>query len=87
MFGALTPWHLLLVLGVALIVLGPGRLPETGAALGRAVRGFQDAVAGRDEPVPAPAATAAPSPSPGSQPPSAPGPSRAADGASGETPA
>ena len=62
MFGALTPWHLLLVLGVALIVLGPGKLPETGAAIGKAIRGFQDAASGRDEAVPAPTAPAAGAP-------------------------
>ncbi len=84
MFG-LTPWHLLLVLGVALIVLGPGKLPETGAAVGKAIRGFQDAVAGRDEPMPTPASTPAPPPAPGSQPSSAPAASRAANGESGET--
>jgi sec-independent protein translocase protein TatA len=84
MFGALTPWHLLLVLGVALIVLGPGKLPETGAAIGKAIRGFQDAVAGRDEPVVAPAA---PSQAASSSPPSDPAASRTADGEPGETPA
>ena len=47
--GALSPWHLLLVLGIALIVLGPGKLPETGAAIGKAIRSFQDAVNGHDE--------------------------------------
>ncbi len=47
--GALSPWHLLLVLGIALIVLGPGKLPETGAAIGKAIRSFQDAANGRDE--------------------------------------
>ena len=84
MFG-LTPWHLLLVLGVALIVLGPGKLPETGAAIGKAIRGFQDAVAGRDEPMPTPASTPAPPPAPGSQPSSALAASRAANGESGGT--
>ena len=47
--GALSPWHLLLVLGIALIVLGPGKLPETGAAIGKAIRSFQDAANVRDE--------------------------------------
>jgi len=85
MFG-LTPWHLLLVLGVALIVLGPGKLPETGAAIGKTIRGFQDAVTGRDEPVPAPVAPAAPpAATSSSQPPSAPMDSRTAAGESGET--
>lgn len=85
MFG-LTPWHLLLVLGVALIVLGPGKLPETGAAIGKAIRGFQDGVAGRDEPVAAPVAPPTPpAATSSSQPPSAPVASRAVTGESGET--
>jgi sec-independent protein translocase protein TatA len=85
MFG-LTPWHLVLVLGVALIVLGPGKLPETGAAIGKAIRGFQDAVAGRDEPVAAPVAPAAPPSAASSiQSPSSPVASRTANGESGET--
>jgi sec-independent protein translocase protein TatA len=48
--GALSPAHLIVILVVALLVLGPGKLPETGAALGRAVRGFRDAVEGKDPP-------------------------------------
>ena len=48
--GAISPAHLILILVVALLVLGPGKLPETGAALGRAVRGFRDAVEGKDPP-------------------------------------
>lgn len=46
MFG-LSPWHLLIVLVVVLLVLGPGRLPETGAALGKAIRGFREGIDGR----------------------------------------
>ncbi|HLX34148.1 MAG TPA: twin-arginine translocase TatA/TatE family subunit [Candidatus Limnocylindrales bacterium] len=52
MFEGLTPTHLILVLAIALIVLGPGKLPEAGAALGKAIRGFRDAATGRDEPSP-----------------------------------
>lgn len=44
--GALSPLHLVIVLVVALLVLGPGKLPETGAALGRAIREFRSAVDG-----------------------------------------
>jgi TatA/E family protein of Tat protein translocase len=37
---------------IVLIVVGPGKLPETGAAIGKAIRGFKDAVdtgdAGKD---------------------------------------
>jgi sec-independent protein translocase protein TatA len=48
--GALTPTHLIIVLVVALLVLGPDKLPETGAALGHAVRELRRAMA--DEPPP-----------------------------------
>src|SRR6266542_7072917 len=64
--GALSPAHLIIILVVALLVLGPGKLPETGAALGHAIRDFRRAVEGKDE-EPAPpqiaagAASAAPS--------------------------
>ncbi len=44
--GALTPMHLILILAVALLVIGPGKLPETGAALGKAIRQFKDAADG-----------------------------------------
>ena len=47
--GALSPVHLILILVVALFIIGPGKLPETGAALGKAIRQFRDATAGLDE--------------------------------------
>lgn len=37
----LSPTHLLLVLAVALVVLGPQRLPEVGRGLGAAIRDFK----------------------------------------------
>ena len=40
----LSPTHLLLILAVALIVLGPKRLPEAGRGLGTAIRGFKDSL-------------------------------------------
>src|SRR5207248_11612741 len=36
--------HLLLILVVALIVLGPKRLPEAGRGIGSAIRGFKDSL-------------------------------------------
>lgn len=42
----LQPTHLLFVLVVALIVLGPKRLPEAGRALGRGLRDFRSAISG-----------------------------------------
>ena len=47
--GALSPVHLIAILVVALLILGPGKLPETGAALGRAIREFRHAVDGTDD--------------------------------------
>ncbi len=38
--------ELILVLAVALIVLGPKRLPEVGRSLGRGMREFRDSLAG-----------------------------------------
>src|ERR1035437_8900623 len=40
----LTPAHLIILLVIVLIVVGPGKLPDTGAAIGKALRGFKDAV-------------------------------------------
>ena len=39
-----TPTHLLLLLAVALLVLGPKRLPEAGRGLGSAIRGFKESL-------------------------------------------
>ncbi len=44
----LQPTHLLFILAVALIVLGPKRLPEVGRALGKGLRDFRQAVSGAD---------------------------------------
>lgn len=44
----LQPTHLLFVLVVALLVLGPKRLPEVGRALGRGIRDFRSAISGDD---------------------------------------
>lgn len=42
MFGVSVP-ELLLILVIALIVFGPGKLPEVGKALGSAIREFKSA--------------------------------------------
>jgi sec-independent protein translocase protein TatA len=46
----LQPTHLIFVLVVALLVLGPKRLPEVGRSLGRGIRDFKSALTGDDEP-------------------------------------
>ena len=43
------PMELILVLAIALIVLGPKRLPEAGRALGKGLREFKDSVTGKDD--------------------------------------
>ena len=45
----LSPTHLLLILAVALIVLGPKRLPEAGRGLGSAIRGFKESLSGPEQ--------------------------------------
>ncbi|MEI6667710.1 MAG: twin-arginine translocase TatA/TatE family subunit [Acidobacteriota bacterium] len=42
--GLLQPMHLLLILGIALLVFGPKKLPELGRGLGQSIRGFKDAL-------------------------------------------
>lgn len=42
----LQPTHLIIVLIVALLVLGPKRLPEAGRALGQGLREFKGSVSG-----------------------------------------
>ncbi len=43
------PTHLLLILVVALLVLGPRRLPEVGKALGTGIRDFKVALNGHSD--------------------------------------
>jgi sec-independent protein translocase protein TatA len=44
----LQPTHLLFILVIALLVLGPKRLPEVGRSLGRGLRDFRHAMSGED---------------------------------------
>jgi sec-independent protein translocase protein TatA len=46
MFNTIGPMELIIVLIIALIVLGPKRLPEAGKALGRGMREFKDSLSG-----------------------------------------
>ena len=57
MFSGLeSPMHLLVVLIVAVLVLGPKKLPEAARGLGSGIRQFKDSLEGNEKP----AATAAP---------------------------
>lgn len=40
----LQPTHLLFILGIALLVFGPKKLPELGKGIGEGIRGFKSAM-------------------------------------------
>jgi TatA/E family protein of Tat protein translocase len=56
----LQPTHLIFILAVALLVLGPKRLPEVGRSLGRGLRDFKSALNMDDDQSPSHEAHAAP---------------------------
>jgi sec-independent protein translocase protein TatA len=76
--GNIGPMEIILVLVIALLVLGPKKLPEVGRSVGKGLREFKDGVAGiaggdDDEPEPAkvvkaPASTSTPVPEPDPEP-------------------
>lgn len=42
------PWHIVVLVLVALLIFGPRKLPELGKGLGEGMRGFKDALKGTD---------------------------------------
>ena len=56
--GLFQPTHLLVIFGLALLVLGPKKLPELGKGIGEGIRGFKSAMKTEEE---KPTLTAAPS--------------------------
>lgn len=42
--GLFQPMHLLVIMGVALLVFGPKKLPELGKGIGEGIRGFKSAI-------------------------------------------
>ena len=42
--GLLQPWHLLIILAVAVFVMGPKKLPELGKGLAEGIRSFQKGI-------------------------------------------
>jgi sec-independent protein translocase protein TatA len=47
--GLLQPTHLIILLVVALIFLGPKRLPDAGRALGQGLREFKNSIGGEHD--------------------------------------
>ena len=44
--GLFQPMHLIIILVIALIIFGPGKLPELGKGLGKSIREFKKAISG-----------------------------------------
>lgn len=42
--GLFQPTHLLVILGLAVLIFGPRKLPELGKGLGEGIRGFKSAL-------------------------------------------
>ncbi len=77
------PGELIIILVIALVILGPGKLPDVGAALGRSIREFRKASADVQEasridtsPLPPSSSAAAPASQPQAAAPVVPGETR-----------
>lgn len=46
MFSQIGPMEIILVLVIALIILGPKKLPEAGKSMGKGLREFKDSLSG-----------------------------------------
>lgn len=48
-FGFLTPMTMGIALVIALVIFGPGKLPELGKALGKGIKEFKNATEGEEK--------------------------------------
>jgi sec-independent protein translocase protein TatA len=69
------PLELIIILVIALLILGPGKLPDVGSALGKSIREFRKAASDVQEatkvdvsPLPPVATPSQPTPAPTSEP-------------------
>jgi len=78
MSGLTQPWHIVLILLLALLLFGGKKLPEIGRSLGSGMREFKDSLMGHNPPepqqLPTPEANTAPQPTAPPQPTTAPQP-------------
>ena len=47
--GLFQPMHLLVILGLAILMFGPKKLPELGKGIGEGIRGFKSAIRNEEE--------------------------------------
>ena len=47
--GLFQPMHLVVIFGIALLVVGPKKLPELGKGIGEGIRGFKSAMRAEEE--------------------------------------
>jgi sec-independent protein translocase protein TatA len=47
--GLFQPMHLIVILIIVLIIFGPGKLPELGSSIGKAIKGFKKSMAEPEE--------------------------------------
>ena len=45
------PMELIVILGIALLIFGPKKLPDLGKSLGSGLRSFKESVGGEESPV------------------------------------
>ena len=68
MTGLTQPWHIILILLIALMLFGGKRLPEIGRSLGGGMREFKDSITGHGSPQRLPEIAASEATTPASQP-------------------
>jgi sec-independent protein translocase protein TatA len=47
--GLFQPMHLIVIMIIVLVIFGPGRLPELGSSIGKAIKGFKKSMAEPEE--------------------------------------
>ena len=47
--GLFSPWHILLIIGIALLLFGPSKFADLGKGLGEGIRNFKSAMKEKDE--------------------------------------
>jgi len=59
------PWHIIIVVGLAVLFFGGKKLPELGKGLGEGLKGFKEGIKGVTDPAPTTAQhTVTPPPAP-----------------------